>query len=61
MAGLALAALLAAALKSAFKRKKKRSQGVPPVGISTVSGATRTNNGVLEVFVPVTGADGTTR
>ena len=61
MAGLALAALLAAALKSAFKRKKKRSEGVPPVGISTVSGATRTNNGVLEVFVPVTGADGTTR
>ncbi len=61
MAGLALAALLAAALKGAFKRKKKRSEGVPPVGISTVSGATRTNNGVLEVFVPVTAADGTTR
>ena len=61
MAGGALAALLAAALKSAFKRKKKRSEGVPPVGISTVSGATRTNNGVLEVFVPVTGADGTIR
>ena len=61
MAGLALAALLAAALKSAFKRKKKRSQGVPPVGISTVSGATRTNNGVLEVFVPVIGGDGSTR
>ena len=61
MAGGALAALLAAALKGAFKRKKKRSEGVPPVGISTVSGATRTNNGVLEVFVPVTAADGTTR
>ena len=61
MAGLALASLLAAALKSAFKRKKKRSQGVPPVGISTVAGATRTNNGVLEVFVPVIGGDGSTR
>ena len=61
MAGTALAALLAAALKSAFKRKKNRSQGVPPVGISTVSGATRNNNGVLEVFVPVTGESGDTR
>ena len=59
--GLALASLPAAALKGAFKRKKKRSQGVPPVGISTVSGATRTNNGVLEVFVQVTAADGATR
>jgi len=61
MAGVALASLLAAALKSAFKRKKSRSEGVPPVGISTVAGATRTNNGVLEVFVPVIGGDGSTR
>ena len=61
MAGLALASLLAAALKNAFKRKKSKSQGVPPVGIGTVSGATRTNDGVLEVFVPVTGEDGNIR